>query len=76
MLDPVHDLWQWLLSVPHLGLYLAVGWLGYLVWLGGWIVLQKREPVATLSWLVCLAALPYVGFIIYYLRPFKSWPKR
>jgi cardiolipin synthase len=38
----------------------------YLLWLGGWIVLQKREPVATLSWLVCLAALPYVGFIIYY----------
>jgi cardiolipin synthase len=65
MLDPVHDLWQWLLSVPHLGLYLAVGWLGYLVWLGGWIVLQKRAPAATLSWLLGLAALPYAGFLVY-----------
>jgi cardiolipin synthase len=65
MLDPVHDLWQWLLSVPHLGLYLAAGWLGYLVWLGGWIVLQKRAPAATLSWLLGLAALPYIGFLVY-----------
>jgi len=65
MLDPVHDLWRWLLSVPHLGVYLTVGWLGYLVWLGGWIVLQKRAPAATLSWLLGLAALPYVGFLVY-----------
>jgi cardiolipin synthase len=65
MFDPVHDLWLWLLSVPHLGLYLTAGWLGYLVWLGGWIVLQKRAPAATLSWLLGLAALPYVGFLIY-----------
>ena len=33
--------------------------------LGGWIVLQKRAPVATLSWLLGLAALPYVGFFVY-----------
>jgi cardiolipin synthase len=65
MLDPVHDFWRWLLSVPHLGLYLTAGWLGYLVWLGGWIVLQKRAPAATLSWLLGLAALPYVGFLVY-----------
>lgn len=38
----------------------------YLVWIGGWIILQKREPVATLSWLISLAALPYLGFLIYY----------
>jgi cardiolipin synthase len=65
MLDLFHDPWRWLLSVPHLGLYLTVGWLGYLVWLGGWIVLQKRAPAATLSWLLGLAALPYVGFLVY-----------
>ena len=65
MLDPVHDLWQWLLSVPHLGLYLAAGWFAYLVLLGGWIVLQKRAPVATLGWLLGLAALPYAGFLVY-----------
>ena len=33
----------------------------------GWIVLQKREPVATLSWVMSLALLPYVGFLIYFL---------
>ena len=46
---------------------LALGWLLYLVVLGGWIVLQKREPVATLSWLLGLALLPYVGFLIYHV---------
>ena len=46
---------------------LALGWLLYLIVLGGWIVLQKREPVATLSWLLGLALLPYVGFLIYHV---------
>lgn len=49
-------LWDWLVA----------GWLAYLVSLGLWIVLQKREPAATLAWLISLAALPYVGFVIYY----------
>jgi cardiolipin synthase len=66
MLDALRDLWTALLAVPHLKLYLSLAWAVYLLGLGGWIVLQKREPVATLSWLVCLAALPYVGFVIYY----------
>ena len=66
MFDPLHDLWQSFLAIPHLGFYLTLGWLAYLVWLGGWIVLQKREPAATLSWLISLAALPLLGFVIYY----------
>src|SRR5690606_9139053 len=28
---------------------------------------QKREPVATLSWLLGLALLPYVGFLVYHV---------
>ena len=64
MFDWWHDLWRFLAAIPHLGLYLTLGWLGYLVGLGLWIVLQKREPVATLSWLISLAALPYLGFLI------------
>ncbi len=67
MPDALRDLWIALLSLPHLKLYLTLAWAVYLLWLGGWIVLQKREPVATLSWLFSLAALPYVGFLIYYL---------
>ncbi|GAB3387571.1 cardiolipin synthase [Lysobacter fragariae] len=67
MPDALRDLWAALLATPHLRLYLTVAWVVYLLWLGGWIILQKREPAATLSWLVSLAALPYVGFAIYYL---------
>src|SRR5688572_12859972 len=42
------------------------GWLAYLVVLASWIVLQKREPIATLSWLLSLALLPYVGLVLYH----------
>jgi len=66
MFDALHDLWTALLAIPHIGLYLTIGWALYLFWLGGWIVLQKREPAATLSWLMGLALLPYLGFVIYY----------
>src|SRR5690625_2355947 len=59
--------WHALTSIPALGLALVLGWLAYLLLLGGWIVLQKREPVATLSWLLGLALLPYVGFLIYHV---------
>lgn len=67
MFDWWHDLWPTLSAIPHLALYLTLGWLGYLIGLGLWIVLQKREPVATLSWLISLAALPYLGFLIYFV---------
>ena len=66
MPDALHDAWTALLAVPHLGLYLTLGWALYLIGLGGWIVLQKREPAATISWLLGLALLPYLGFIIYH----------
>jgi cardiolipin synthase len=45
---------------------LVVTWLLYLIVLAGWIVLQKREPIATLSWLLSLALLPVVGLVIYH----------
>ena len=61
----MRDAWQWLLSIPHLGSWLVAAWMVYLVLLGAWIVLQKREPVATLSWLMGLALLPYVGLVVY-----------
>jgi cardiolipin synthase len=66
MRDSLTALWQAFVEIPNLGVYLTLGWVAYLLWLGGWIVLQKREPVATLSWLISLAVLPYVGFVIYY----------
>lgn len=66
MIDALSDLWNTLASVEHLGWWLALGWLVYFVWVGGWILLQKREPAATISWLLGLALLPYVGFLVYY----------
>lgn len=62
----IGGVWNWLLDAPP-GLYLALAWLLYLLGLGVWIVLQKREPVATLSWVMSLALLPYLGFLIYFL---------
>lgn len=71
----MHEVWRLLWYLlhdipvigPKLGLVLAIGWATYLFLLGGWIVLQKREPAATLSWLLGLALLPYIGFLIYHL---------
>ncbi|MEP6632809.1 MAG: cardiolipin synthase [Luteimonas sp.] len=67
MLEWLLHAWHTITAIPHIGVYLTAGWFGYLILLGGWIVLQKREPVATLSWLISLALLPYLGFLIYHV---------
>jgi len=54
---------QWF---PHLQFGISVLWLIYMILLGIWIVLQKREAAATLSWLFALAFFPIVGFVIYH----------
>jgi len=67
MLALFDSLRHWLDGIAHLGSILAVAYLLYLLALTGWIMLQKREPVATLSWILSLALLPYLGLFIYYL---------
>jgi cardiolipin synthase len=67
MLALFDSLRHWLDGIAHLGSILAVAYLLYLFALAGWIMLQKREPVATLSWILSLALLPYLGLFIYYL---------
>jgi cardiolipin synthase A/B len=67
MLDALQSLWDGFWAIPNIRVYLTVGWVAYLIGLGMVIVLQKREPAATLSWLISLAALPYLGFLIYYV---------
>ncbi len=67
MLEWVHATWEAFWAIPHVRLYLTVGWVVYVLGLGIYIVLQKREPAATLSWLVSLATLPYLGFLVYYV---------
>ncbi len=42
-------------------------WIGYVISLSIVIVLQKRPPISSLSWILSLAFLPYVGFLIYFI---------
>src|SRR5690606_11048262 len=65
MLDTLREAWEAFIAIPHIRLYISAVWIAYMVWLAGWIVLQKREPVATLSWLLGLAALPVIGLLVY-----------
>ena len=52
--------------------WLGVAWLVYIICLSLWIILQKRPPVSTLSWILALAFIPYAGFLIYhFLGPQK-----
>ncbi|PPU92760.1 cardiolipin synthase [Xanthomonas albilineans] len=67
LVTTLHNAWGRLTGIPHIGAYSTAAYLLYILWLSGWIVLQKREPAATLSWVLSLAALPYLGFVIYYL---------
>ncbi|MDE2406795.1 MAG: cardiolipin synthase [Xanthomonadaceae bacterium] len=66
-MESLLQVWDGVWTLPHIRSWLTAGWVLYLLGLGGWIVLQKREPVASLSWLLSLAALPYLGFFIYYV---------
>ncbi|MBS0342533.1 MAG: cardiolipin synthase [Proteobacteria bacterium] len=45
---------------------LSLAWSAYIAVLSVWIVMQKRSPVSTLSWILSLALIPILGFFIYY----------
>ena len=67
MRELLHTLWATVAGIPHLAQILTVTYVAYLLLLACYIVLQKREPVATLSWILSLAALPYIGLFVFYL---------
>ena len=52
----------------HEGVWTAisVAWSLYIAVLAIWIILQKRAPVSTLSWILSMALLPFMGYVIYY----------
>lgn len=66
MIETLQTWWTHWATADHFLAWLAAGWAVYVLGLGVWIILQKREPAATLSWLISLAALPYLGFAIYF----------
>jgi len=45
---------------------LSLAWSLYIAVLSIWIVMQKRAPVSTMSWILSLALLPFAGFVVYY----------
>ncbi|MEH3086441.1 MAG: cardiolipin synthase [Xylophilus ampelinus] len=59
-------------SLPHfldnelLRTALSVAWSAYIAVLAVWIVLQRRSPLSTLSWILSMAWLPALGFAVYY----------
>jgi cardiolipin synthase A/B len=61
------EVWQQLNQwFPHLWFGVSTLWIIYMIILSVWIVLQKREAAATLSWVFALAFLPVIGFLIYH----------
>ncbi len=58
---------QLLGSFHAYGWLLTASWTAYIVAMAVWIVLEKREPAATLGWIFGLAALPFIGFVVYSL---------
>lgn len=64
---------QWF-NKDNLMAVFSIVWTLYVVVVAVWILLQRRAPVATLSWLLSMAALPVIGLGIYYFlgpRRFK-----
>lgn len=71
----------WSLQVPNTTTLLielvGAAWLVHILVLSIWIILQKRPPVATLGWILALAFLPYIGFLIYhFLGPHRLVKQR
>jgi cardiolipin synthase len=54
------------IHIDHFGLWLTALWLSYALVLATWVILQKREPAATLAWVFSLVFLPYLGFLVFY----------
>jgi len=52
--------------INHVGMWLTALWLTYAVVLATWVIMQKREPAATLAWVFSLVFLPYLGFLVFY----------
>ncbi|APW40670.1 cardiolipin synthase [Rhodoferax koreense] len=45
---------------------LSAAWGVYIAVLAVWIILEKRAPVSTLSWILSMALLPILGYVVYY----------
>ena len=46
---------------------ITIAQLVYIVGLAIWILFEKRSPIATIAWILALIALPYVGFVVFFV---------
>ena len=51
------------IDLPSWAIALEVVWV---IAISGYILLERRPPLATLAWIVGLAYLPVLGFLVYY----------
>ena len=69
-MDTAQALWQawqtWLLD-GHVTLVLSLIWTAYGLLVAVWILLERRAPLATLSWLLAMTALLVVGLLVYFI---------
>lgn len=50
----------------------ALFWAIHIIALSVWVLLQKRSPISTIGWIITLAFIPYIGFLIYhFLGPYR-----
>lgn len=52
-------------ALPWLNI-LGIAWIIHIIILSILIILQKRPPISTLSWIISLAFIPYLGFVIFH----------
>lgn len=53
-----------LLALPDWVIALEIVWV---IGMSGYILLERRPPLATLAWIISLATLPVLGLAVYYL---------
>ena len=66
-IETLRHFWDAFTAIPHLTAYLTAAWTVHIAVLCFWVVLQKRDPVATLVWILVLGAIPYLGFGVYFV---------
>jgi cardiolipin synthase A/B len=62
------------IALPDWAIAIEIAWV---IGMSGYILLERRPPLATLAWIVSLATLPLLGFVVYYfLGPRRLERKR
>ncbi len=61
----LETIWSYLPNAPVFWLSVGVAWALLILVQTGWVIMQRRSPVATLGWIITLTLLPIVGLVVY-----------